>query len=164
MPIVHGELRKIAGHLMSQERSGHTLQPTALVNEAFIRLINVRAVQWQNRAHFMAMAARLMRRVLVEAARARRAAKRGSGDRAAGIESIEIPDVAPAPGADVEALNDALDALAGIDARKGQVVEMRFFGGLSVEETAEVLGVSTDTVTRDWKFAKVWLLRELSRK
>ena len=162
MPIVHGELRKIAGHLMSQERSGHTLQPTALVNEAFIRLINVHEVQWQNRAHFMAMAARLMRRVLVEAARARRAAKRGNGDRAAGIETIEIPDVAP--GADVDALNDALDALAAIDARKGQVVEMRFFGGLSVEETAEVLGVSTDTVTRDWKFAKVWLLRELSRK
>ena len=160
--LVYAELRRIATRQLRNERAGHTLQPTALVNEAFIRLINVREVQWQNRAHFMAMAARLMRRVLVEAARARRAAKRGSGDRAGGIETIEIPDVAP--GADVEALNDALDALAAIDARKGQVVEMRFFGGLSVEETAEVLGVSTDTVTRDWKFAKVWLLRELSGK
>ena len=159
MPIVHGELRRIAKHLMDNERSGHTLQPTALVNEAFIRLINVREVQWQNRAHFLAMAARLMRRVLVESARSRNAIERDGGERADGIETGRIPAVGP--GQDVTALHDALDALAALDLRKSQVVEMRFFGGLSVEETAEVLGVSTDTVTRDWRFAKVWLLREL---
>lgn len=144
---------------MRSERVGHTLQATALVNEAFLRLVEVQQVQWQNRAHFFAMAARVMRRILVDAARARGYQKRGGG---APVLSLDEALMVPAePAEDLVALDDALTALAAIDARKSQVVEMRFFGGLSIEEVAEALHVSIDTVKRDWKMAKLWLLREL---
>jgi RNA polymerase sigma factor (TIGR02999 family) len=144
---------------MKRERVGHTLQATALVNEAYLRLINVQQVQWQNRAHFFAMAARLMRRILVDAARSRGYHKRGGGVPALSLdEELVVPTE---PGHDLVALDDALTALATVDARKSQVVEMRFFGGLSIDETAEALHVSPDTVKRDWRMAKLWLLREL---
>jgi RNA polymerase sigma factor (TIGR02999 family) len=144
---------------MAGERVGHSLQATALVNEAYLRLIDVNHVGWQNRAHFLAVSARLMRRILVDFARSRKYQKRGGGaQRVSFDEGLVVTDE---PGQDLVALHDALTALAGVDARKSQVVELRFFGGLSVEETAEALHVSTDTVMRDWKLAKVWLLREL---
>jgi len=144
---------------MKHERTGHTLQATALVNEAYLRLIEVQHVQWQNRAHFFAMASRLMRRILVDAARSRGYQKRGGG---APMLSLDEALVVPiAPGNDLVALDDALTALSAVDARKSQVVEMRFFGGLGIDETAEALHVSRDTVKRDWKMAKLWLLREL---
>jgi len=161
LPLVYEELRRLAGRYMKGERSGHTLQATALVNEVYLRLIEVRRVRWQNRAHFFAMAARLMRRILVDAARSRGYQKRGAG---ASILSLEDALVVPTkPGHDLVALDDALTALSALDRRKSQVVEMRFFGGLSLEETAEALHVSRDTVKRDWKIAKLWLLRELRR-
>jgi RNA polymerase sigma-70 factor (ECF subfamily) len=144
---------------MKGERIGHTLQATALVNEVYLRLIEVDRVRWQNRAHFFAMAARLMRRILVDAARARGYQKRGGGATMASLEEALV--VSHEPGADLVALDDALTALAAVDPRKSQVVEMRFFGGLNLEETAEALHVSRDTVKRDWKMAKLWLLREL---
>jgi RNA polymerase sigma-70 factor (ECF subfamily) len=144
---------------MAGERVGHSLQATALVNEAYLRLINVSRVDWQNRAHFLAVSARLMRRILVDFARSRNYEKRGGGAQRVSLDEALI--VSEEPGQDLIALHDALTALAAVDARKSQVVELRFFGGLSVEECAEALQVSTDTVTRDWKFAKVWLLREL---
>lgn len=159
LPLVYDELRRLASHYMKGERDGHTLQATALVNEAYLRLIEVRKVQWQNRAHFFAMAARLMRRILVDAARARGYQKRGGGARPLSLDEALIVPVEPA--ADLVALDDALTALAAIDERKSQVVEMRFFGGLNLDETAEMLHVSRDTVKRDWKMAKLWLLREL---
>jgi RNA polymerase sigma factor (TIGR02999 family) len=159
LPLVYGELRRQAAHYMKRERIGHTLQATALVNEVYLRLIDVQKVHWQNRAHFFAMAARLMRRVLVDAARSKGYQKRGGR---APMVSLEEALVVPIePGNDLVALDEALTALALIDARKSQVVEMRFFGGLSLEETAEALHVSRDTVKRDWKMAKLWLLREL---
>jgi RNA polymerase sigma factor (TIGR02999 family) len=136
------------------------LQATALVNEAYLRLIEVQRVQWQNRAHFFAMAARLMRRILVDAARARGYQKRGGGAPMLSLDEALIVPIEP--GHDLVALDDALTALATIDTRKSQVVEMRFFGGLTIEETAEALHVSGDTVKRDWKMAKLWLLRELA--
>ena len=161
MPQVEGELRRLARGLMSRERPGHLLQPTALLNEAFIRLIDLRQVHWQSRAHFLAMTARIMRRVLVDAARAQRSEKRGG---AAPVSLTDQSDVGAVESSrDVVALHDALEALAVVDPRKSQVVELRFFGGLSVEEIAEVLGVSKETVMRDWKFARTWLHRELSR-
>ncbi len=160
LPLVDGELRRLAHREMGRERAGHTLQTTALVNEAYLRLIDVSQVQWQDRAHFFAMSARLMRRVLVDHARSRGARKRGGGARPATLDDALI--VAPERGADLVALDDALQALAAVDARKGQVVELRYFGGLSVEETAHALGVSPDTVLRDWRLAKAWLLRELA--
>jgi RNA polymerase sigma factor (TIGR02999 family) len=144
---------------MKGERRDHTLDATALVNEAYLRLIEVQHVQWNNRAHFFAMAATLMRRILVDAARARGYQKRGGGAPMLSLDEALI--VPTEPGADLVALDDALTALAAIDARKSQVVEMRFFGGLSLEETAEALHVSRDTVKRDWKMAKLWLLREM---
>jgi RNA polymerase sigma factor (TIGR02999 family) len=156
---VYDELRHVAAGYLRRERDGHTLQATALVNEAYLRLIEVRHVQWQNRAHFFAMAARLMRRILVDAARARGYQKRGGGTPPLSLDEALIVPVEP--GADLVALDDALSALAAIDERKSQVVEMRFFGGLSIDETAEALHVSRDTVKRDWKMAKLWLLREL---
>jgi RNA polymerase sigma factor (TIGR02999 family) len=162
IPLVHAELRQIAGRMMARERLGHTLQPTALVNEVFLRLVDVRRVQWQNRAHFLAMAARLMRRVLVEAARSRDSQKRGGKIVRIDVEPAQIG--ATTPGPDLVALHDALDALATLDARKSQVVELRYFGGLSVQEAAEVLEVSPETIMRDWKFAKLWLLRELTKQ
>jgi RNA polymerase sigma factor (TIGR02999 family) len=161
LPLVYDELRRLAGHYMRRERDGHTLQATALVNEAYLRLIEVRKVHWQNRAHFFAMAARVMRRILVDAARARGYRKRGGGARALSLDEALIVPVEPDQ--DLVALDDALTALAEIDARKSQVVEMRFFGGLNIDETAEALHVSRDTVKRDWKMAKLWLLRELER-
>jgi len=162
VPLVHDELRRIARRHMGHERVGHTLQATALVNEAYMRLIDVKRIQWQNRAHFFAMAAQVMRRVLVESARARKFQKRGGGARQVSLDEALL--VSNEPGQDLVALDDALNALAALDPRKGQVVEMRFFGGLSVEETADALQVSTGTVMRDWRLAKVWLLRELSKR
>lgn len=159
IPIVHTELRRLARRHMARERRGHSLQPTALVNEVYLRLINIRRMKWQNRAHFFAIAARLMRRALVDAARSRHYQKRGGGARNVSVDMALLP--AAQRGADIVALDDAVHALSEMDPRKGQVVELRFFGGLSVAETAEVLGVSSDTVMRDWKIAKVWLLREL---
>lgn len=159
LPLVHEELRRLAGHYMRGERPGHTLQATALVNEVYLRLIEIDQVQWQNRAHFFAMAARLMRRILVDAARSRGYQKRGGGMTMVALEESLV--VSHEPGEDLVALDEALTALAAVDPRKSQVVEMRFFGGLSLEETAEALHVSRDTIKRDWKMAKLWLLREL---
>ena len=159
LPLVYDELRRLAGRYMKQERPGHSLQATALVSEAYLRLIEVKQVRWENRAHFFAMAARLMRRILVDAARSRTYEKRGGG---APLLSLDETLIVPSePGRDFVALDDALIALAALDERKSKVVEMRFFGGLTLEEAAEALGVSRDTVKRDWKMAKLWLLREL---
>ncbi len=160
VPLVHEELRRLARRYMRHERPGHTLQAAALVNEAYLRLIDVNRVPWQNRAHFFAMAARVMRRILVDAARARRYQKRGGGAPKVSLDEALL--VSSEPGQDLVALDDALNALAAMDPRRGQVVEMRFFGGLTVAETAEALHVSVDTVMRDWGLAKAWLLRELS--
>jgi RNA polymerase sigma factor (TIGR02999 family) len=146
---------------MARERGGHTLQPTALVNEAFLRLIDARQVRWQDRAHFIGIAARLMRRVLVDHARTRGYQKRGGG--AARVTLTEGLAVSPEPAQDLDlvALDRALEELAAVDARKAKVIELRFFGGLSVEETAEVLHLSPDSIKRDWRLAKLWLLRAL---
>jgi RNA polymerase sigma-70 factor, ECF subfamily len=160
MPLVHDELRRLARRHMARERVGHTLQATALVNEAYLRLIEVNQMRWQNRAHFFAMASRVMRRILVDAARARGYRKRGAGAEKVSLDEALV--VSAEPRQDLIALDDALNALAAFDLRKSQVVEMRFFGGLSVDETAEALRVSADTVMGDWRLAKVWLLRELS--
>jgi len=162
MPLVHQELRLLARVQMRGERDNHTLQTTALVNEAFLRLIDLRRIQWQDRAHFMALSARLMRRVLVDHARSRNYQKRGGGAAPVALEDVLV--ASPERGADLVALDDALEDLARVDRRKSQVVELRFFGGLSVEETAEALSVSPETVMRDWRLAKVWLLREISRR
>jgi RNA polymerase sigma-70 factor (ECF subfamily) len=159
VPLVYHELRRLATHYMRSERAGHTMQATALVNEAYLRLIEVDHVQWQNRAHFFAMAARLMRRILVDAARSRGYQKRGGG--AIMVPFEEALEVSNEPDQDLVALDEALTALGAVDPRKSQVVEMRFFAGLSLEETAAALHISRDTVKRDWKFAKLWLLREL---
>jgi RNA polymerase sigma factor (TIGR02999 family) len=161
VPLVYDELRRLAAHYMKGERAGHTLQVTALVNEAYLRLIEVERVQWQDRAHFFAMAARLMRRILVDAARAKGHLKRGGGALKLPLDEALV--VAERPREDLAALDDALATLESIDSRKSQVVEMRFFGGLTIDETAEALQVSRDTVKRDWTFAKLWLLRELQR-
>ena len=152
-------MRRLARRYMARERPGHTLQATALVNEAYLRLIEVRQVRWQNRAHFFAMSARVMRRILVDFARARRNEKRGGGITKVSLDLALV--VSKEPGQDLVALDDALIALAVVHPRKSQVVELRFFGGLSLEETAEALRVSVDTVKRDWRFAKLWLVREL---
>ena len=161
VPRVHAELRRLAHRYMARERTGHTLQTTALVNEAYLRLINVEQVRWQNRAHFFAVSAQLMRRILVDFARSRNYLKRGGGAQKVTLDEALV--VSQEPGQDLVALDDALQALAVTDARKARVVELRFFGGLSVEETAEVLKVSPDTVLRDWRLAKVWLAREMGR-
>ena len=160
LPLVYQELRRIARYYMAQERAGHTLQATALVNEAYLRLVDVNRVQWQNRAHFFAVAAQMMRRVLVEFARSRGRLKRGSDPQRISLD--EAPQVSQEKDSDLVALDEALSALATVDARMSQVVELRFFGGLTVDETAEALRVSPETVTREWNIAKVWLLRELS--
>ena len=161
LPLVHGELRRLARRQMAGERQDHVLQATALVNEVYLKLIDIRRVQWQDRAHFFAMAARLMRRVLVDFARAGKNQKRGGAMRRVTFDQ-DLPVVSETP-EDVIAIDDALVAFAREYERKAQVVELRFFGGLSVDETAEVLKISPETVMRDWKFAKGWLLRELSR-
>jgi RNA polymerase sigma factor (TIGR02999 family) len=161
LPMVHDELTRMARRHMAGERPGRTLQATALVNEAFLRLVDLQRVNWQNRAHFLAMVARLMRRVLVDAARTRQSDKRGG-------EMVRVTfDEALVGGQDAAGdlltLDEALEALAALDDRKSRVVELRFFGGLSLEETAEALSVSTKTVQRDWDFAKAWLQREIRR-
>ena len=161
MPLVYDELHRLARRYMRQERPNHTLQATSLVNEAYLRLIDVNRVEWRDRAHFLAVAAQMMRRILVESARNRRRQKRGGGAVHVNFDDVqELPDLKER---DLVALSDALSALAMCDARMGQVVELRFFGGLAVEETAEVLNVSPETVMRDWKTAKAWLLREIRR-
>jgi len=159
IPLVHGELRRIARRCMAGERAGHSLQATALINEAYLRLVDGKAVAWHDRTHFLAVAARVMRRILVDHARARGYQKRG-GD-AARITFDEAVVVTRDPPADYVALDEALEALGKFDPRKSRVIELRFFGGLSVEETAAVLAVSVDTVTRDWRLAKAWLRREM---
>jgi RNA polymerase sigma factor (TIGR02999 family) len=162
MPLVYEELRRLAHHHMGRERLGHSLQTTAIVNEAYLQLIDQRNVQWQNRAHFFGIAAHLMRRFLAGYARSRHYAKRGGGARQVSLEEAMI--VSEERAADMVALDDALNSLAQIDERKSQIVEMRFFGGLSIEETAEVLGVSPGTVMRDWTLAKAWLRREIGKE
>ena len=159
IPLVHRELHKIARVCLKGERPGHTLQPTALVNEAYLRLVDVRRVDWKNRSHFLAMSARLMRRVLVDFARSRQYQKRGGGILKVSLD--EAHGVSTERGQDLVALDAALTALSEIDARKARVVEMRFFGGLTAEETATVLDVSRETVLRDWRLARAWLMREL---
>jgi RNA polymerase sigma-70 factor, ECF subfamily len=162
VPLVEAELRRLARTFMARERAGHTLQTTALVNEAFLRLADAQSVRWQDRAHFFGIAARLMRRVLIDHARARKVQKRGGGAETVSVEEDLL--VSREPEVDVLALDHALSALAEVDARKAQVIEMRFFGGMTVDETAEALRVSTDTVKRDWRLAKLWLLRELHER
>jgi RNA polymerase sigma factor (TIGR02999 family) len=159
---VHHELYRIARRSMAGERAGHSLQPSALINEVYLRLIDVHRVDWQDRNHFLSMAARLMRRILVEAARSKHRQKRGAG--AAKITFDEGLIIPAQPGQDLVALDDALEALARVDERKSRVIELRFFGGLTVEETASALNVSQDTVMRDWRLAKAWLLRELGQR
>ena len=162
MPLVYGELRRLAGAYLRRERSNHTLQSTALVNEAFMRLVNQRDVQWRNRAHFYAIAAQMIRRILVDYARSQHAEKRGSG-----AVKLEL-DVALAlplkSDLDLVRLNDALDRLAELDSRQSRLVELRFFTGLSIEETAEVMQLSPATIKREWASARAWLFREMSRE
>jgi RNA polymerase sigma-70 factor, ECF subfamily len=161
VPLVHAELKRLAHRRMGQERPGHTLQTTALVNEVYLKLIDVKHVRWQDRVHFFAVSSQLMRRILVDFARSRRYLKRGGGARRVTFVEELIPSAMR--GQDLVQLDDSLNALAQFDARKSRVVELRFFGGLSVEETAEVLKVSQETVLRDWKLAKAWLSREMSK-
>jgi RNA polymerase sigma factor (TIGR02999 family) len=160
LPLVEAELRGLARASMGRERKGHTLQPTALVNEAFLRLAGARRVRWHDRAHFMGIAARLMRRVLVDHARARGYRKRGGGAERIALDEVHLETAEPA--LDIVELDRALRAFESVDARRSRVVELRFFGGLTLEETAEVLHVSAETVKRDWRLAKLWLLRELN--
>ncbi len=162
IPLVYNELRRIAHRQMSLERPGHTLQSNALVNEAYLRLVQAKDVHWQNRSHFFFSAAQLMRRILVDHARARCRLKRGGHDHKLSLDpSLAIPS---GQDANLARLDDALGALEKVDARKSKVVELRFFGGFSVSETAEALGISERTVMNDWKFAKVWLLREIESR
>jgi RNA polymerase sigma-70 factor (ECF subfamily) len=159
VPLVSHELRQLAGKYLRREREGHTLQPTALVNEAYLRLVDLNRIQWQDRAHFFAMAARTMRRILVDHARARDNDKRGGGAQRVPLElALEI---SLTPERHLVELDEALQRLEAVHQRKAQVVELRFFIGLSLEETAEALHISVDTVKRDWRFAKLWLLRDL---
>jgi len=162
MPLVYDELRRLARRYMNREPAGHTLQTTALVNEAYLRLIEQKEVKWQNRAHFFAISAQLMRRILVSMARARQADKRGGEARQVSLDEAMVFSEERA--AELVALDDAMNELAALDPRRSRVVELRYFGGLSVEETAEVLKVSPDTVMREWKRAKAWLYSELNKK
>ena len=160
-PLVYGELHRMAGRYMQRENPGNTLQATALVNEAYLRLVDVKSVGWQDRAHFYAISAQMMRRILVDAARARGSGKRGGG--APRLNLNDSIDAVPERDNQLVDLDEALKALAEFDPRKAKVVDMRFFGGLSVEETAEVLKISPQSVMRDWKLARAWLTREMSR-
>jgi RNA polymerase sigma factor (TIGR02999 family) len=162
VPLVHAELSRLAHHYMAGERTGHTLQTTALVNEAYLRLVDSSQVRWQNRAHFMAVSAQLMRRILVDFARSRNYLKRGAGAQQVTLDEAML--ISESPDLDVVELDRALGALATVDARKSQVVELRFFGGLTEEEAAEVLKVSPETVRRDMRLAKTWLLREMDKR
>ncbi len=160
LPVVYGELRRLAASYLRKERVGHTLQPTALVHEAYMRLVDQTQVQWQNRAHFFGVAAQMMRRILVDHARRHQAAKRGgSNQQRLSISSAE--QVVKQPEVDLLALNEALDELASMDPQQARIVELKFFAGLSIDETAEVLGISHATVERDWKMARAWLRRQL---
>ena len=159
IPLVDAELRRLARVYMARERRDHTLQTTALVNEAFMRLVDAQSVRWQDRAHFLGIAARLMRRVLVDHARTRGVQKRGGGAQKVSFDEGML--VSPSPDVNLIALDRALEALAAIDERKSRVIDMRFFGGMTVADTADALHVSPDTVKRDWRLAKLWLLREL---
>ena len=161
-PVIYAELRRRAHNYMKNERPGRTLQTTALVHEAYLRLIDVTNVDWQHRAHFFAVSATVMRNILLQRARKRGAGKRGG--KLPRVNLNDIPDICSAPARELIALDDALNALAEFDPRKARVIELRFFGGLSVEETAEVLKVSPDTVMRDWRLARAWLLAEMSRR
>jgi RNA polymerase sigma factor (TIGR02999 family) len=164
VPLVYEELRRLAHYHMNGERAGHTLQTTALVNEVYLRLAGIKGLQWRDRAHFFAMAGTLMRRVLVDYARQQKREKRGGG---VSVTSLDGHDVTPAPsvdGVDVEALDEALERLSGVDPQQCRIVELRFFGGLSIEETAEALGISPATVKRDWTTAKTWLHHELTAR
>lgn len=162
MPLIHGELRKLAHHYMSRERAGHTLQTSALVNEVYLRLIDGQSVRWESRAHFFGIASRAMRQILVDYARSRGAQKRG-GD-AVRVELNEAAQLSREPASEIVALDEALNELAEFDERLSRVVELRFFGGLSVEETADVLGVHANTVVKDWRVAKAWLRRSLGQE
>jgi RNA polymerase sigma factor (TIGR02999 family) len=164
MPLVYHELRRLASHYRRKTPAGETLRTTALVHEAYLRLVDITSVEWQDRAHFVALAGQLMRRILVDAARARAAGKRGG--QAALLDNLNLDEIA-SPGsngaAELIALDDALLRLAQLDSRRARTIELRVFGGLTVEEAADVLGISPQSVLRDWKLAKAWLLRELSR-
>ena len=162
LPLVEGELHRLAHHYMNRERAGHTLQTTALVNEAYLRLIDQREVRWQNRAHFFAIAAQMMRRILIDHARKHAVAKRGGGARKVSLAEVALLTDERAD--ELVALDEALKVLARIDERKARVVELRYFGGMNVEETAEVLKLSPDTVTREWRRARAWLHREIEKK
>jgi len=162
MPIVYNELRQQAARYLRREQAGHTLQTTALIHEAYVRLVDQRNVQWQNRAHFFGIAAQMMRRILVDHARTKKRAKRGGSDVKVSLADATIP--VQEQDLDVVALDEALTRLAEIDQQQSRVVELRFFSGLTVEETAEVMGISPATVKRDWSMAKAWLHRELSRE
>jgi RNA polymerase sigma factor (TIGR02999 family) len=159
-PLVYEQLHRVAQRYMAGERSSHTLQTTALVNEVYLQLVDCGQINWQDRAHFFAVSAQLMRRILIDFARSRGYQKRGGGVPHLSLE--EAPSVCKEPDTNLVALDDALKALAAVDERKSKVVELKFFGGLSLDEAAEVLKVSVETVGRDWRLAKVWLLRELS--
>jgi RNA polymerase sigma-70 factor (ECF subfamily) len=159
VPVVYQELRRLAGYYMRRERPGHTLQTSALVNEAYMRLVDYKQMRWQSRAHFFAVAAQAMRRILVEHARKRHFAKRGGG--AVQVSLDEAATVSEKQAADLIALDDALTSLEAIDPRKSRIVELRYIGGLNIEETAEVLGISPATVQREWRAAKAWLYREI---
>jgi RNA polymerase sigma-70 factor, ECF subfamily len=167
VPLVYAELHRMARRHMRNERPGNSLQTTALVNQAYLRLVDVRNAGWNDRVHFFAVSAQVMRRILVDAARARTSGKRGGhfkrADHSTAIDLDQLPDLGFKRAEELTALDDALNGLAQFDARKAKVIELRFFGGLSVEETAEALRISPQSVLRDWKLAKVWLMRELSR-
>ena len=165
MPLVYSELRRLAGNYLRRERPGHTLQPTALVNEAYLKLIDQKSARWQNRAQFYGVAAQLMRRILVDHARQHQAAKRGGSDQQrlsiTSAGQLGAEQLASKPAIDLLALHEALEELAIIDPQQSRIVELKFFGGLSIEETAEVLGIGHATVERDWKMARAWLRRKL---
>jgi RNA polymerase sigma-70 factor, ECF subfamily len=162
VPLVYEQLHAVAGRCMAGERPGHTYQTTALIHETYLRLVNIREVKWQNRAHFFAICAQLMRRILVDFARSRGSKKRGGAVSHVAFDEAAI--VSACPDENLLALDEALNRLARVDARMSRVVELRFFGGLDVKETAEAMKISVDTVMRDWKLAKVWLLRDLRRR
>jgi RNA polymerase sigma factor (TIGR02999 family) len=162
IPLIHEELRRLAHHYMSRERPGHTLQTTALVDEAYVRLVNRKDVHWQNRSHFFAIAAQLMRSILVDHARSHAYTKRGGGARKISLDETMI--VSQQRAAEVVALDDVLKELASFDPQQSRIVELRFFGGLTIEETAEVLNLSPATIKREWSTAKAWLYRELSKE
>jgi RNA polymerase sigma factor (TIGR02999 family) len=160
LPTIYGELRRLASSYLRRERAGHTLQPTALVHEAFLKLVDQRAVRWQNRAHFFGIAAQAMRRILVDHARAHSAGKRGAGERAVTLDEALV--VTPGQNVDLLALDEVLTRLEALDPQQSRIVELRFFGGLTIDETAEVMGISPATIGREWTLAKAWLYAELT--